>query len=405
MFDLIREISQTISNNKLRTALTGLAVAWGIFMLIVLLGAARGVVNSFQDQAATSSVNSIRLWSGTTSMPYKGYKDGRWVRMHQKDMDAIEDEVPAAKEVAISTTVSGHNIVGPKDYVSASLDAVYPDEARSQRITDIKGRFINQKDISDLRRTIVLHRDNARLLFGDPDKALGKEVQVAKLSWKVVGVYSHRWRRSTFIPYTTYKAISGADGYVDEMTVRVDGIASEAEADATESQIRSVLARRHEFDPADPNAVWVWNQFANYLKQSQGMVYLNLAVWVIGVLTLLTGIVGVSNIMFVSVRERIHEIGIRRAIGAKPKNIIMQILAESVAITALFGYIGLVAGMAVLQVLDAFLGDSQGFKNPTVDISIAVQVTIALIVAGAIAGLFPAIKATKVKPVEALRDE
>lgn len=405
MFDLFREISQTISNNKLRTALTGLAVAWGIFMLIVLLGAARGVVNSFQDEAATSSVNSIRLWSGTTSMPYKGYKDGRWVRMHQKDMDAIEDEVPAAKEVAIATTVSGHNIVGPKDYISASLDAVYPDEARSQRITDIKGRFINQKDISDLRRTIVLHRDNARLLFGDADKALGQEVQVAKLSWKVVGVYSHRWRRNTFIPYTTYKAISGADGYVDQMTVRVDGIASEADADATESQIRSVLARRHEFDPADSNAVWVWNQFANYLKQSQGMVYLNIAVWVIGVLTLLTGIVGVSNIMFVSVRERIHEIGIRRAIGAKPKNIIMQILAESVAITALFGYIGLVAGMAVLQVLNAFLGDSQGFRNPTVDISIAVQVTVALIVAGAIAGLFPAIKATKVKPVEALRDE
>lgn len=405
MFDLFHEISQTISNNKLRTALTGLAVAWGIFMLIVLLGAARGVVNSFQDEAATSSVNSIRLWSGTTSMPYKGYKDGRWVRMHQKDMDAIEDEVPAAKEVAIATTVSGHNIVGPKDYISASLDAVYPDEARSQRITDIKGRFINQKDISDLRRTIVLHRENARLLFGDADKALGQEVQVAKLSWRVVGVYDHRWRRSTFIPYTTYKAISGADGYVDQMTVRVDGIASEADADATESQIRSVLARRHEFDPADSNAVWVWNQFANYLKQSQGMVYLNIAVWVIGVLTLLTGIVGVSNIMFVSVRERIHEIGIRRAIGAKPKNIIMQILAESVAITALFGYIGLVAGMAVLQVLNAFLGDSQGFRNPTVDISIAVQVTVALIIAGAIAGLFPAIKATKVKPVEALRDE
>lgn len=405
MFDLFREIGQTISNNKLRTALTGLAVAWGIFMLIVLLGAARGVVNSFQDEASTSSVNSIRLWSGTTSMPYKGYKDGRWVRMHQKDMDAIEKEVPAAKEVAITTTVSGHSIVGPKDYISASLNAVYPDEARSQRISDIKGRFINQKDISDLRRSIVLHRENAALLFGDADKALGQEVQVAKLSWKVVGVYDHRWRKSTFIPYTTYKAISGADGYVDEMTVRVDGIASEEEADATEVQIRSVLARRHEFDPEDSNAIWVWNQFSNYLKQSQGMIYLNLAVWVIGILTLLTGIVGVSNIMFVSVRERIHEIGIRRAIGAKPKNIIIQILSESVAITALFGYIGLVAGMAVLQVLNTLLGDAQGFKNPTVDISIAVQVTIALIEAGAIAGLFPALKATKVKPVEALRDE
>ncbi|MDE5814458.1 MAG: ABC transporter permease, partial [Muribaculaceae bacterium] len=368
----------------------------------VLLGAARGVVNSFQDAASTSSVNSLRLWSGTTSMPYKGYKADRWVRMHQKDMDAIEKEVDAAKEVAITTNVSGHSIIGPKDYISASLDAVYPDEARSQRITDIKGRFINQKDISDLRRTIVLHRENAALLFGDADKALGQEVEVAKLSWKVVGVYDHRWRKSTFIPYTTYKAISGADGYVNQMTVRVDGISSEADAEDAEKQIRSVLARRHEFDPEDSNAVWVWNQFANYLKQSQGMIYLNLAVWVIGILTLLTGIVGVSNIMFVSVRERIHEIGIRRAIGANPKNIIIQILSESVAITALFGYIGLVAGMVVLQVLNALLGDAQGFKNPTVDISIAAQVTISLIVAGAIAGLFPAIKATKVKPVEAL---
>ena len=405
MFDLVREISQTISNNKLRTALTGLAVAWGIFMLIVLLGAARGVVNSFQDESTASSVNSIRLWSGTTSMPYKGYKDGRWVRLRDKDMEAIETEVPAAAEASISTSVSGQTVTGPKDYLSASLDAVYPDEARTQRITDIAGRFINQKDIVDNRRVIVLHRDNAALLFGDADKALGQEVQTMKLSWKVVGVYEHRWRKSTFIPYTTYKALTGSDGYVDQMTVKVDGITTGEEAEATEDQIRSLLGRRHEFDPADSNAVWIWNQFANYLKQGQAMVYLNIAVWVIGILTLLTGIVGVSNIMFVSVRERIHEIGIRRAIGAKPKNIIIQILAESVAITALFGYIGLVAGMAVLQVLDSFIGDSQGLQNPTVDISIAVQVTLALIIAGAIAGLFPAIKATKVKPVEALRDE
>ena len=405
MFDLVREISQTISNNKLRTALTGLAVAWGIFMLIVLLGAARGVVNSFQDESTASSVNSIRLWSGTTSMPYKGYKDGRWVRLRDKDMEAIETEVPAAAEASISTSVSGQTVTGPKDYLSASLDAVYPDEARTQRITDIAGRFINQKDIADNRRVIVLHRDNAALLFGDADKALGQEVQTMKLSWKVVGVYEHRWRKSTFIPYTTYKALTGSDGYVDQMTVKVDGITTGEEAEATEDQIRSLLGRRHEFDPADSNAVWIWNQFANYLKQGQAMVYLNIAVWVIGILTLLTGIVGVSNIMFVSVRERIHEIGIRRAIGAKPKNIIIQILAESVAITALFGYIGLVAGMAVLQVLDSFIGDSQGLQNPTVDISIAVQVTLALVIAGAIAGLFPAIKATKVKPVEALRDE
>ena len=405
MFDLIREISQTIKNIKLRSILTGIAVAWGIFMLIVLLGAARGVVNSYEEESSSSSVNSIRLWSGTTSMPYKGYKDGRWVRLKDNDMEAISGEVSAVSDVAISTSASGFNIVGPKDYISGGFEAVYPDEARTQRIFDIKGRFVNQKDINDLRRVIVISSDNAALLFGDADKALGQEVKAMDLSWMVVGVYTHRWRKSSFVPYTTYKAITGGDGYVDQMTVRVEGIATDTEAEETESQVRSVLARRHEFDPADSNAVWVWNQFASYLKQGQAMVYLNLAVWVIGILTLLTGIVGVSNIMFVSVRERVHEIGIRRAIGAKPNSIIIQILAESIAITALFGYIGLVAGMGVLQVLDSLLGDSQGFSNPTVDISIAVQVTVALIVAGAIAGLFPAIKATKVKPVEALRDE
>ncbi len=405
MFDLIREISQTIKNNKLRTVLTGVAVAWGIFMLIVLLGAARGVVNSYEDQTANSSANSIRLWSGTTSLPYKGYRDGRWIRLQDKDMEAISGEVPTVSDVAISTSASGFSIVGPKDYLSGGFEAVYPDESRTQRITDIKGRFINQKDINDRRRTIVLHRDNAALLFGDADKALGQEVRAIDLSWKVVGVYDHRWRKGSFVPYTTYKAITGGDGYVDQMTVRVDGITTETEAEDAESQVRTVLARRHEFDPADSNAVWVWNQFANHLKQGQALIYLNLAVWVIGVLTLLTGIVGVSNIMFVSVRERVHEIGIRRAIGAKPKSIIVQILAESVAITTLFGYIGLVAGMAILQVLNSVLGDTDGFSNPTVDISIALQVTAALIVAGAIAGLFPAVKATKVKPVEALRDE
>lgn len=405
MFDLIREISQTIKNNKLRTALTGIAVAWGIFMLIVLLGAARGVVNSYEDQTANSSVNSIRLWSGTTSMPYKGYRDGRWIRLQDKDMDAISNEVASVSDVSISTPVSGFNIVGPKDYVSGGLNAVYPDECRTQRINDINGRFINQKDIDDHRRVIVIHRDNAALLFGNADKALGQQLQTMNLSWKVVGVYNHEWRKSSFIPYTTYKAITGGDGYVNEMAVRVEGISTDKEAEQTESQVRSVLARRHEFDPDDSNAVWIWNQFANYLKQGQALVYLNLAVWVIGILTLLTGIVGVSNIMFVSVRERVHEIGIRRAIGAKPKNIITQILAESVAITTLFGYVGLVAGMAILQVFNFFLGNTDGFSNPTVDISIALQVTAALIVAGAVAGLFPALKATKVKPVEALRDE
>lgn len=404
MFDLAREIGQTISNNKLRTALTGLAVAWGIFMLIVLLGAARGVVNAFNDNMGASQTNKIQIWDGETSLPYKGYKDGRWIRLHDSDIDALMRDAGNVDKVSVQASASG-TISGPKDYASGGFNAVYPAAKTSERLEMVKGRFINEQDIRELRRVMVLSEDNANLLFGSVDEALGNEAKVAGLAWKVVGVYSHRWRSTSYVPYTTYKAITGSDGYLDQMTVMVKDVTNEKEAVEAEKDIRSVLARKHEFDPADDNAVWIWNSMESYFKNLSALGYLNLAVWVIGILTLLTGIVGVSNIMFVSVRERKHEIGIRRAIGAKPRNIITQVLAESVAITTLFGYIGIVLGMAVLQVLNLFVGESDGFKNPTVDISIAVEVTVALIIAGAIAGLFPALKATKVKPVEALRDE
>lgn len=405
MFDLLREITQTINNNKLRTGLTGLAVAWGIFMLIVLLGVARGVVNNFESWTSDSSMNSINMWSGYTSMPFKGYRDGRKIRMHDKDVKALIDDVTNVTDASVSASASGFNIVGPKDYISDGFNAVYPDKMRSEHLEMAKGRFINSLDLSELRRSIVLHTDNATLLFGDAEKALGHEVQALGLAWKVVGIYNHRWRKTSYVPYDTYKAITGGDGYVNQMTIRIGDITTEEEALDTEQEIRKVLARRHEFDPSDKNAIWMWNQFINYLSQANGMVYLNMAVWIIGILTLLTGIVGVSNIMFVSVRERIHEIGIRRAIGAKPRNIITQVLTESVAITTLFGYIGIVMGMALLQVLDLFLTEDMGIVNPTVDIYIALKITVVLVAAGALAGLFPAIKATKVKPVEALRDE
>lgn len=405
MLDLFREITQTIKNNKLRTALTGLAVAWGIFMLIVLLGVARGVVNNFESWTSDSSMNTINMWSGYTSIPFKGYRNGRKIQMRDKDMQALIDEVTNVTDASVSASASGFNIVGPKDYISDGFSAVYPDKMRTEHLEMTNGRFINSRDLSELRRTIVLHVDNATLLFGDPDKALGSEVEALGLAWKVVGIYSHRWRKTSYVPYDTYKAITGGDEYVNQMSVHINGISTEEEAHETEQEIRGVLARQHEFDPSDKNAIWMWNQFANYLSQANGMIYLNMAVWIIGILTLLTGIVGVSNIMFVSVRERIHEIGIRRAIGAKPRNIITQVLTESIAITSLFGYIGIVMGIALLQVLNLFLTEDMGIVNPTIDIYIALEVMVVLVAAGALAGVFPAIKATKVKPVEALRDE
>lgn len=405
MFDLLQEIGQTIRNNKLRTALTGVAVAWGVFMLIVLLGVARGLVNDFQADTASNARNNIRIWGGRTSMPYKGYKDGRWVQLKDGDMEDIAQSVDHISEGSSQAYASNFIVTGPKDYVAGSVSAVFPLAQKSERINKIKGRFINQADIDRRRRSIVISESTAEQIFENPDEALGSQVKGMGLSWTVVGIYPHEWQRTSFIPYSTYKAITGNDPYVGEIMFSLTDINSEEQALDLEEDIRTHLAKRHDFNPSDESAVSVWNQIAGHLSQGQGMIYLNIAVWVIGFLTLLTGIVGVSNIMFVSVKERVHEIGIRRAIGAKPHSIISQVLAESIAITTLFGYAGVVAGMGLLQLLKPILEDQAGFLNPTVDISIAIQVTIALIIAGALAGFFPAIKATKVKPVEALRDE
>jgi len=406
MIDLIREITQTLRNNRLRTILTGISVSWGIFMLIVLLGASRGVRNSFEDNWNDSESNSIQFWSGVTSMPYKGYKDGRYIGLKSDDIEAIKHENQDFVTDAIAfASVDSAKISTSKDVVSGGFEAVYPKAKETNNIDMKYGRFINDADINDARRTMVMSSKNARLLFENDSVALGRTVQCMGLAWTIVGIYDHRWRSQTMVPYTAYKAVTGNTDEAYSMIVDVQGLSTEADGEAAETALRSTLARQHQFNPADRNAVWTWNSFNSYLRGQAGMGYLNLAVWVIGIFTLLTGIVGVSNIMFVSVRERTHEIGIRRAIGAKPRSVLTQILAESVAMTALFGYIGIVFGTLALQALNAVLGDMEGFSNATVDISIAVEVTIALIIAGAIAGLFPALKAIKVKPVEALRDE
>ena len=406
MLDLIREIGQTLRNNKLRTALTGISVAWGIFMLIILLGAARGVTNYFDESMGSNPTNVISIWGGRTSKPYKGYKDGRWIELKEGDAAAIVNDNPGhVSRVSPFASADTAKIKTSRDAISG-FEAVFPDAIRTKKLTMKYGRFINDLDISEARRVMVRADNQATLLFGNDADALGKTVSSMGLAWTVVGIYSHRWNRSTYAPYTTYKAVTGNNDYAYQLDATVEGLTDEASGDAVEEAIRASLAAQHNFAPDDANAIWTWNRFNDYLRGQRGNNILRLAVWIIGLLTLLTGIVGVSNIMFVSVRERTHEIGIRRAIGAKPRSIVLQVITESIAVTGLFGYIGVFLGIVVLQFINHFVGDStEGFRNPTVDLSMALQVTVALIVAGAIAGLFPAIKATKVKPVEALRDE
>lgn len=406
MFDLFREIAQTLSHNKVRTALTGFAVSWGIFMLIVLLGMSRGVVNAFSSFATLESSSVINVYPGFTTTPYKGLKEGRRIRLDQSDREFVKEHTGDKVASVIATVVMDSSRVSTsRDYIGSSVYGHYPGEERRGKLRMISGRFLNQLDLDETRKVIVLEEKNARLLFGDEKKAVGNRVKAFGLSWLVIGVYAHDWEEGSYIPFTTAMALQGQDGKVSELKVNLQNVSTKEEGTDVETSVKNALATAHEFSPDDRGGVYLWNRFNFYLSQLEAHEILNMAVWIIGLLTMLSGIVGVSNIMFVSVRERTHEIGIRRAIGAKPRSIWLQIVTESVAITTLFGYIGIVMGTIVTAIAAAIFNGTQFIKDPTVNISIAVQVTIVLIFAGAIAGLFPAIKATRVKPVEALRDE
>ncbi len=407
MFDLFHEILQTLRHNKLRTALTGFAVAWGIFMLIVLLGMGNGVTNSFKEQVMTPGSQKINIWGGRTSKPYHGYREGRDIPLKATDITNIESEHDDfVAEANSSIYGTNPNITAGTHSITSSYVGVYPSEFISSGGNKkmVKGRFINDRDMSTQAKVVVLpERDEQRLFPGED--GLGKHVDISGLSFKVIGVYTAGWGRNVYIPFTTAKMLAGNNDRLGSVSVLLKNVSTEEDGNNAENELRKTLAAAHDFNPDDESAVWIWNQFSQGIKGLAAMNILNMSIWILGLLTLLSGIVGISNIMFVSVKERTHEIGIRRAIGAKPRSILTQVIAESIAITTLFGYIGIVLGTVVTQILDAVFGDTDFIKNPTVSLSIAAQVTVVLIVSGAFAGLFPALKAIKVKPVEALRDE
>ncbi len=406
MFDLFNEILQTLSHNKLRTALTGLAVAWGIFMLIVLLGVARGVTNSFESNMMGPGSKSIQIWGGNTSKPYGGYREGRRIRMSDGDPEDIARS-NTRRISDVSSVIYGEAQLtrSPKASMTIEYTGMYPSSFAQERYSMVSGRYINDKDMADQAHVIVLAEDNVPVLFPDGDDPLGQYVSVKGISFKVVGVYHANWGRDNIIPYTTARTMAASKDEVGSIKVSLGDVTTEADGEEAEQSVRRTLARNHTFDPDDTGALWVNNRFTQGLQAQSGMNILNMSVWVLGLLTLLSGIVGISNIMFVSVRERAHEIGVRRAIGARPGSILVQVITESVAITTLFGYIGIVMGTALTQVIGMATAESGVLENPTVNLSLAFEVTMVLIVAGALAGLFPALKAIKVKPVEALRDE
>ena len=417
MIDIWQEIYGTIKRNKLRTFLTGFAVAWGIFMLIVLLGAGNGLIHAFEKSSSARALNSIKIYPGWTGKPYDGLKEGRRIQLDNKDLNAtMEHFSDNIISVGASQWQSNVNLSYGQEYVNLSLEGVYPNFTEVESVKSTEGRFINDIDLKERRKVIVLHTKTAEILFGKRrTEPIGKFVNAGGDSYQVVGLYTDpgdQGSSEAYIPFSTLQVIYNKGDKLNNLTFTTKGLTTMESNEAFEAAYRKVMGAKHRFDPSDNSALWIWNRFTNYLQSQNAMGILRTAIWVIGVFTLLSGIVGVSNIMLITVKERTREFGIRKALGAKPFSILWLIIVESVTITTLFGYIGMVAGIAATewmnkvageQTVDVGMFSETVFLNPTVDISIAIQATLTLVIAGTLAGFFPAKKAVSIRPIEALR--
>jgi putative ABC transport system permease protein len=411
MFDLDKwqEIFATIKKNKLRTFLTGFSVAWGIFMLIILLGSGKGLENGFETQFRGAAKNSLWLWTGRTSVAQNGMNPGRLIRFTNSDYENLKNNIPQTEYISGRFNIWWGAQVGYKNEVHPfGIRNVHPDYEHIEALEITEGRYLNHFDITEKRKVAVISTLVRDILFkGEADQALGKYILVNNVPFRVVGFFQDESRnennmRLVYVPISTAQTVFSGGNRLHEISMTIHASTIE-EAQDIEKNIRSRLASVHNFDQNDRRALGSWNSFENYMQMQSIFTGIRFFVWVIGIFTIIAGIVGVSNIMIIVVKERTREIGVRKALGATPLSVVSLILFESVMITTLAGYIGLVLGVGLLELMSSI--DTPYFANPSADFGIAVSATILLIVAGAIAGFVPAHRAARIKPIDALRDE
>ena len=418
---MIEEIWATTRRNKLRTALTGFAVAWGIFMLIVLLGAGNGLINANEQNNNRSIDNSMTIYGGYTSKAYKGYDMNREIALRDEDFRITKQKFDdVVDEIGAQISQDGLVITLGENYFSGSLTGVYPIYNKINKMDMLYGRFINDIDNKERRKVLVINDTQAKELLGHDDAAsiVGRRVEVGQLSFEIVGVYKDKQNgmraSSIFTAYNTIRTLYNKGDYAGNIVFTFHGLNSQKENEDWEKKYRATINKLHGADPTDEDAIWISNGFTQMLQMQTDSNIIRTALWIIGLLTLLSGIVGVGNIMLITVKERTREFGIRKAIGAKPLSILHLIILESIIITTFFGYIGMVLGMLANIYMDATIGhdviDTGIFKttlfvDPTVGLGTCIAATVVMILAGTFAGILPARKAAKVRPIEALRAE
>src|SRR5690554_4259330 len=415
MFDAIEEIFNTLKQNKLRAIMTGFSVAWGIFMLIVLLGSGKGLQNGMEFSFRGSSKNAIWIDPGETGENFEGLKKGRRIQFTNEDYDLLKQSLSGISNISGRMYIWGSAPLTYKnEYGIYSITGVMPAYGGIERMNILQGRFINQLDIEEHRKVIVISKPIIEILFKE-ENPIGKFIKVGGIFFKVVGVFQDEQQgksKKSFLPISTMQHVFNGANRIQNLAVTTTST-SVAENKKIEAEIRTLLARRHRFSETDKKALFTWNTLEHF-TQAQGVFGgIRAFIWVIGIMTIIAGIVGVSNIMIILVKERTKEIGIRKAIGASPFSIIQLVLAESLFITAMAGFVGMFMGMGLLHVVNIVLVKAAQdnemvnyiFSNPSADFGVATTATIVLIIAGLVAGFIPARKASAIKPIEALRDE
>ncbi len=416
MFDLDKwqEIFNTIRKHKLRTFLTALGVFWGIFMLIILMGAGKGLENGVLGMFGGHAVNSMYVWPMATEKPYLGLPAGRRVRFSSQDIEAIQNRYEKELEyIAPRLYVTTGAIINGKNSGAFQVRGELPAILHIDAFTVDKGRFINQKDIDLKRKTAVIGRQVKKILFEEKayDEVIGKYIKIRGAEYQIVGIFKSdrvgdnegEDEEEIIIPLTTAQQITNQPNQISWF---VCSMHKEIAISSIEPKITSLLKQRHKIAPDDKRGIGSEN-IEEQFKQFQGLFFgISLIVWIVGIGSLLAGVIGVGNIMLIVVKERKKEIGIRKAMGATPSSIVSMILLESVFITSIAGYLGLVCSVSIVYLMKLAAGDGGAFfANPEINMTVAIGAVIILIFSGALTGLLPALQAARINPVEALKDE
>ncbi len=410
MFDIDKwqEIFSTIKKNKLRTFLTGFSVAWGIFMLIVLLGSGYGLENGVRRQFEDDGTNIIGIHRGTTSIAHEGMQAGRLLSFTNEDFEQLIKIQDVDRGTGRFTIAGSLPVSYKNEYGNFNIYAIHPPYQYVAASIVTSGRFINKKDIDEKRKVIVIGRLVKEALFKEGFDPINEYLTINNFSFKVVGVFDDLGGESVlnrvYVPITTAQGIFSSANEMTSIYLVFDE-ANIPESIKVADEARKYLANRHKFAIEDRRAINVDNGVLNFKMFLDLFRNIRLFIWIIGMGTIIAGIVGVSNIMMIVVKDRTKEIGVRKALGATPWSVVSLILQESVLITTFAGYIGLVLGVGLLELISNTLPDIEFFSHPEINFEVAIGATIVLIVAGAFAGFVPARKAASVKPVIALRDE